>query len=97
MKRVPCAEALQRAKRNVELYYAAVGVVDDFKGFLSVLEVLLPIYFANSVRVYEQRGKHFHVVCILCVSRALHGATTRSNIVMSMGKMLYQPPFFPFL
>ena len=69
MKRVPCAQALQRAKRHVELYYAAVGVVDDFKGFLSVLEVLLPTYFANSVRMYEQIGKHFHVTCISGGSR----------------------------
>ena len=42
----------------MELYYAVVGVVDDFKGFLSVLEMLLPTYFANAVRVYEERGEY---------------------------------------
>ena len=35
-------EALQRAKHNVEAYYAVVGVTEDLKLTFSVLEGYIP-------------------------------------------------------
>jgi len=40
--------AVEKAKHNVEKYFAFVGIVEDLEGSLEVLEELLPRYFKNA-------------------------------------------------
>lgn len=45
--------ALQKAKNNIERYYAVVGVVEELNITLRVLEASLPRFFKGAVEVYN--------------------------------------------
>ena len=47
-------EALMEAKRNVEKYYAVVGVAEDMKKSIIVFENYIPKYFNNALRFYDE-------------------------------------------
>ena len=52
---------------NMDKFYLVVGVLEQFKKSLWVLEYLLPKYFAGGVAVYEQQereGKNVHEKCL---------------------------------
>ena len=47
-------EALERAKLNVEKYYAVVGVLERMQESLEVLENFVPAYFKDARKVYKE-------------------------------------------
>lgn len=47
------AEALQKAKNNVEKYYKVVGIIENINMTLSVLEDRLPEYFEGAKELYH--------------------------------------------
>ena len=46
-------DALQLAKKNVEMYYAVVGVLEEMKKSLAVFEKFIPKFLGKSLTVYE--------------------------------------------
>ncbi|OQR74473.1 uronyl 2-sulfotransferase-like [Tropilaelaps mercedesae] len=48
--------ALERAKRNIELYYGVVGLVELLPETMSVLEHRLPLFFQGATEVFERIG-----------------------------------------
>lgn len=52
--REPSEKALSQAIHNVKYHYLVVGLLEDFPGFVEVLEFLLPDYFRDAGLVYEQ-------------------------------------------
>ncbi|ELU16142.1 hypothetical protein CAPTEDRAFT_140021 [Capitella teleta] len=55
--REPTKEALVQAIKNVKKHYLVVGVLEDFEGFIEVLEFLLPDYFQGAQEVYTKQGR----------------------------------------
>ena len=58
--------AMNLAITNIDKFYLVVGVIEQFKKTLKVLEYLLPEYFAGAVHVYEEQekeGKNVHEKC----------------------------------
>lgn len=45
--------ALALAKDAVERSYLVVGITEEFEAFLQVLEIILPQYFENALRIYR--------------------------------------------
>ena len=59
--------AMNLAITNIDKFYLVVGVLEQFKKTLSVLEYLLPKYFSGAVAVYEEqkrKGKNVHEKCL---------------------------------
>ncbi|BFZ05820.1 hypothetical protein BsWGS_08859 [Bradybaena similaris] len=52
--------ALEEAKRNLLHHYLLVGVTDEMKDFLAILEATLPRFFRGATELYEQ-GKKSHL------------------------------------
>ena len=50
------AEALARAKYNVCRYYDSVGITEDMRSFVEVLEHLYPSLMSGIVNVYDETG-----------------------------------------
>ncbi|XP_055943057.1 heparan sulfate 2-O-sulfotransferase pipe-like [Argiope bruennichi] len=50
--------ALQKAKQNIEKYYAVVGTLEDMNMTLQVLEAVLPHFFRGAYHVYHNLGVH---------------------------------------
>ena len=46
---------MQKAKRNVEKYYAVVGVLEEMNKTLTVLEHYIPRFFAGASDIYQGR------------------------------------------
>ena len=46
-------DALQLAKKNVEMYYAVVGVLEEMKKSLVVFEKFIPKFLSKSSTVYK--------------------------------------------
>ena len=46
-------EALKEAKRNVEKYYAVVGVTEEMEKSMVVFEKFIPKYFKGALRFYH--------------------------------------------
>ena len=46
-------DALQLAKKNVERYYAVVGVLEEMKKSLAVFEKFIPKFLGKSSTVYK--------------------------------------------
>ena len=46
--------AIQETKRNIERNYFVIGVLEDFKSFLKMVEQLLPKYFDGALEIYEK-------------------------------------------
>ena len=55
--------AMQKAKRNVEKYYAVVGVLEEMNKTLAVLEHYSPRFFAGAAEIYQGEAQ--------CVNRCL--------------------------
>ncbi|XP_037075920.1 heparan sulfate 2-O-sulfotransferase pipe-like [Pollicipes pollicipes] len=49
--------AMQKAKRNVEKYYAVVGVLEEMNKTLAVLEHYIPRFFAGAAEIYHEEKK----------------------------------------
>ncbi|CAH1782997.1 unnamed protein product [Owenia fusiformis] len=49
--------AMARAKRNIIKYYRAVGITEEFRQSLELLEATLPSYFQGAVRRYDEMPK----------------------------------------
>ena len=49
--------AVEKAKHNVEKYFAFVGIVEDLEGSLEVLEELLPRYFKNAREIKHDKSQ----------------------------------------
>ena len=47
-------DALKEAKRNVEKYYAVVGVAEEMENSMVVFEKYIPKYFKNALRFYHE-------------------------------------------
>ena len=45
--------AAQRAKKNIEKYYAVVGVLEEMKKSINVFERYIPKFFNNASKTYE--------------------------------------------
>ena len=54
-------EALKMAKRNVDRFYAVVGVVEKMQESLQVLENYVPAYFRHATKVYNEIMRQKHV------------------------------------
>lgn len=54
---IPSFQSLSEAKRNVERYYALVGLTENISAFMSLLEHIVPQYFKSARRVYEHRKR----------------------------------------
>ncbi|KAG8180166.1 hypothetical protein JTE90_020464 [Oedothorax gibbosus] len=52
------AGALQKAKQNIERYYAVVGTLEHMNVTLQVLEATLPRFFKGAYNVYRNLGVH---------------------------------------
>ena len=50
------AEALARAKYNVCRYYDSVGITEDMRSFVEVLEHLYPSLMSGIVDIYDKAG-----------------------------------------
>lgn len=50
-------EAMQRAKANVERYYAVVGVLEEMNKTLAVLENYIPRFFEGATEIYHEEAK----------------------------------------
>ena len=55
------SKALALAKRNVEKYYAVVGVLEKMQESLEVLENYVPAFFKNARNVYQKMLKETHI------------------------------------
>ncbi|KAF0296222.1 Heparan sulfate 2-O-sulfotransferase pipe [Amphibalanus amphitrite] len=49
--------AMQKAKRNVEKYYAVVGVLEEMNKTLTVLEHYIPRFFAGASDIYQEEKR----------------------------------------
>ena len=49
-------EALQKAKRNVVKKYAVVGLTEDMRSFVRVIEKVVPHFFKRALQVYDKYG-----------------------------------------
>ena len=49
-------ESLARAKYHVCKYYDTVGIIDDMRGFVEVLEHLYPSLMSGIVDIYDESG-----------------------------------------
>ena len=47
---------LARAKTIIRERYLVVGLTEDLKGFMEILEVLMPKLFRNATTVYKITG-----------------------------------------
>ena len=47
-------KASQRAKQNVEKYYAVIGIQEDMKKSMLVFERYIPNFFRNATNVYKE-------------------------------------------
>ena len=47
-RQVGSRQALAQAKRNVEKFYAVVGILEEFEGTLRVMEMVLPMFLSVS-------------------------------------------------
>lgn len=47
------SKALNKAKLNVIKYFAVVGMVEQYEGFLQILKCVFPQYFNGAVKTYE--------------------------------------------
>ena len=45
--RRPNKAGLELAKQNIERFYVAVGIIEEFPKFLEILENVLPQFFGN--------------------------------------------------
>ena len=54
-------KALALAKRNVEKYYAVVGVLEKMQESLEVLENYVPAFFKNAHNMYQKMLKDTHI------------------------------------
>lgn len=52
------ANAIMRAKQNIEQYYAVVGTLEQMNVTLQVLEAALPQFFGGAFKVYHSLGVH---------------------------------------
>ena len=43
--------------RNVERFYAVVGIAEELPGFMQVLEYMAPRYFTRAHNVFIKNGK----------------------------------------
>jgi len=65
-------DAMKRTIANIDKFYLVVGVLEQFKKTLIVLEYLLPEYFAGAVNAYEEQekqGKNVHEKCLAELKR----------------------------
>lgn len=49
--------ALSQAKRNIEKYYAVVGILEDLKSSISAFEHVIPHFFKGMFKEYEESEK----------------------------------------
>lgn len=49
--------ALQKAKYNIEHYYAVVGVLEQFNKTLAVFEEYVPAFFSGAAKLYDDKGR----------------------------------------
>lgn len=54
-------EALHTAKRNAIEKYAFVGITEDIRGAISILESMYPRFFAGTSDAYDHGGKLSHL------------------------------------
>ena len=54
-------EALATAKKNVEKYFAVVGILEQMQKSLQVFEDYVPRYFANARKIYKDMMREKHV------------------------------------
>ena len=64
--RKPSSESLHTAMRNVERYYAVVGIAEELPGFMQVLEYIAPRYFRRGHDVFIKNGKCTCQISIKC-------------------------------
>ena len=57
------AWAIQQAKKNVEQYYAAVGVLEELELSLDVFSRYIPKFFDGATDVYHGEKKSYVHVC----------------------------------
>ncbi|CAM1295130.1 Uncharacterised protein g1200 [Pycnogonum litorale] len=50
--------ALEKAKYNIEHYFAVVGVLEDMEKTLAVLENYVPLFFSGALKMYNKRNLH---------------------------------------
>ena len=55
--REPSERALRQAKKNVEQYYAVVGVTEDLGAFFRLLQYRFPRFFRGAERIYQHNGE----------------------------------------
>ncbi|XKL63982.1 hypothetical protein PGB90_006346 [Kerria lacca] len=56
------AEAIEKAKRVVDEYYAVVGVLEDMNTTLTVLEHYIPKFFKGAVDIYYRHMEEFRKI-----------------------------------
>ena len=49
--------ALDRAKQNVETWYPVVGVLEELRDTIDMLEIKVPEFFRNASEVYDREFK----------------------------------------
>jgi len=49
--------AMQKAKQNVEKYYAVVGVLEEMNKTLAVLEAYIPRFFTGAAEIYHEEKR----------------------------------------
>ena len=54
---IPSERAFDKAVANVRKHYLIVGVLEDYLRFLKLSEILLPIFFRGSVKMYFHKEK----------------------------------------
>ena len=62
---------MEYAKWHLERSFLLVGVTEDLKAFLEVLEILMPQLFSGAVQVYEENSKYANI----CVVFGLFGGS----------------------
>ena len=66
--------ALNKAKQNIEQYYAVVGTLEQMNVTLQVLETVLPQFFGGAYKVYHSLGSYFQPHLFIIYKIVRHGA-----------------------
>ena len=82
--------AMNLAITNIDKFYLVVGVIEQFKKTLKVLEYLLPEYFAGAVHVYEEQKKESRNVHNKCEAGLEPVQDKEDPIYQALKKHLYR-------
>lgn len=88
--RVPSRQALQQAKLSVEQNFAVVGLTEELSLFFQLLELQLPQYFKDAVKLYSISEDYMHRVTQTSKKSPVSASTkTHMDVLLSYDYEFY--------